>query len=230
MMILISAETGRVEAVLLDNGYLTDVRTALAGAVAADRLARADARVAGIIGTGLQARLQLEALRLVRPVERALLWGRDPAKAEAPRASWKRARPAGRRGVGRAGRPRGRHRRHHDGGARALGPGRLAASGPAHHGDGLGRARQAGARSQVLGRADRVVVDRRSQCERLGELRSALAAGTVRPDRPIDELGEIVAGLKPGRRSAGEITVCDLTGTGVQDTAIAIHALRATTV
>ena len=78
----------------------------------------------------------------------------------------------------------------------------------------------------VLGRADRVVVDRRSQAERLGELRSALAAGTVRPDRPVDELGEVVAGLKPGRRSADEITVCDLTGTGVQDTAIAIHALR----
>src|SRR5919205_1246039 len=83
MMALISAETGRVEAVLLDNGYLTDVRTALAGAVAADRLARADARVAGIIGTGLQARMQLEALRLVRPIERVLLWGRDRAKAEA---------------------------------------------------------------------------------------------------------------------------------------------------
>jgi xanthine dehydrogenase YagR molybdenum-binding subunit len=82
----------------------------------------------------------------------------------------------------------------------------------------------------ILGRADRVVVDRRSQCERLGELRSALAAGTVPPDRPIDELGEIVAGSKPGRRSASEITVCDLTGTGVQDTAIAIHAVRATAV
>ena len=74
MMTLLSAETGRVEAVLFDNGYLTDVRTALAGAIAADRLARPGTRVAGIIGTGLQARLQLEGLRLVRPIERVLIW------------------------------------------------------------------------------------------------------------------------------------------------------------
>ena len=51
-----------------------------------------------------------------------------------------------------------------------------------------------------LGHADRLVVDRRSQAERLGEVRSALAAGTLRPDQPIDELGEIVAGLKADRR------------------------------
>src|SRR3954452_23453316 len=232
MMALISAETGRVEAVLLDNGYLTDVRTALAGAVAADRLARVDARVAGVIGTGLQARLQLEALRLVRPIERALVWGRDPGKAEAA-AREMRAR---------------------------LGPPVEAAASaervvreadivvtttaareplvmadwlrPGLHVTGMGS--DAPGKQEldpaVLGRADRVVVDRRSQAERLGELRSALAAGTVPPERPIDELGEIVAGSKPGRRSASEITVCDLTGTGVQDTAIAIHAVRATTV
>jgi ornithine cyclodeaminase len=72
-----------------------------------------------------------------------------------------------------------------------------------------------------------LVVDRRAQAERLGELRAALAAGAVRPDQPVDELGEIVAGLKPGRRSPEEITVCDLTGTDAQDTAIALHAVRA---
>ena len=83
MMTLLSARTGQVEAVLLDNGYLTDVRTALAGAIAADSLACEDATVAGIMGTGLQARLQLQALMLVRPLERALIWGRDAAKAEA---------------------------------------------------------------------------------------------------------------------------------------------------
>src|SRR4051794_4562895 len=231
MMALISAETGRVEAVLLDNGYLTDVRTALAGAIAADRLARADARVAGIIGTGLQARLQLEALRLVRPIERVLLWGRDPAKAEA----LARELEAG-FGLPVASAPAEQVVRTADvvvttTAARApviladwLHPGlHITAMGS----DAPGKQELD---PRILGRADRVVVDRRSQCERLGELRSALAAGTVPPDRPIDELGEIVAGSKPGRRSASEITVCDLTGTGVQDTAIAIHAVRAATV
>ncbi len=82
-MILFSARTGQVEALLLDNGYLTDVRTAAAGAVAARHLARKDAAVAAIFGTGLQARMQLEALCLVLPIRRAIFWGRDPAKAEA---------------------------------------------------------------------------------------------------------------------------------------------------
>ncbi len=228
MMTLISTENGRVEAVLLDNGYLTDVRTALAGGIAADRLARDDAKVAGIIGTGLQARLQLEALRLVRPVERVLLWGRDPAKAEA----LARELEAG-LGLPVASAPAERVVRAADvvvttTAARApviladwLHPGlHITAMGS----DAPGKQELD---PEVLGRADRVVVDRRSQCERLGELRAALAAGTVPPDWPIDELGEIVAESKPGRRSPEEITVCDLTGTGVQDTAIAIHAVRA---
>ena len=54
---LFSAETGQVEALLLDNGYLTDVRTAAAGAVAARHLARAEAESAAILGTGMQARM-----------------------------------------------------------------------------------------------------------------------------------------------------------------------------
>ncbi|MGB3389382.1 MAG: ornithine cyclodeaminase family protein, partial [Pseudaminobacter sp.] len=74
MMVLLSARTGLVEALLLDNGYLTDIRTAAAGAVAAKHLARPDASVAAIFGAGVQARLQLEALMLVRPVRQARIW------------------------------------------------------------------------------------------------------------------------------------------------------------
>ncbi|ENG0237782.1 ornithine cyclodeaminase family protein, partial [Burkholderia multivorans] len=68
LMLVLSARTGLTEAVLLDNGYLTAVRTAAAGAVAARHLARADARRVAVIGAGEQARLQLDALRLVRDV------------------------------------------------------------------------------------------------------------------------------------------------------------------
>ena len=81
MMVVFNATTGIVEAVLLDNGYLTDVRTAAAGAVAARHLARAAPVAAGIIGAGIQARLQLEALALVRDVARVRVWARDPEKA-----------------------------------------------------------------------------------------------------------------------------------------------------
>src|SRR4051794_7266043 len=78
MMVLLSSKTGLVEALLLDNGYLTEVRTAVAGAVAAKH--RQDSSVAAIYGAGVQARLQLEALMLVRPIRQARIWARGPVK------------------------------------------------------------------------------------------------------------------------------------------------------
>src|SRR4051812_29635083 len=83
LMVFFRARTGLVEALLLDNGYLTQVRTAAAGAVAARHLARPDARTVAVLGAGEQARLQLEALTLVRPIESAHLWARDGARAAA---------------------------------------------------------------------------------------------------------------------------------------------------
>jgi len=75
--------------------------------------------------------------------------------------------------------------------------------------------------AECLARADLLVVDRLTQCAAFGELRHALDAGLLRADRVHAELGEIVAGLKPGRTSAEQITVADLTGVGFQDTAMA---------
>jgi len=66
LMAVFSAETGQVRAVLLDNGYLTDLRTAAAGAVAARWLAPERVETATVLGTGLQARLQMRAAHLVR--------------------------------------------------------------------------------------------------------------------------------------------------------------------
>jgi len=77
---------------------------------------------------------------------------------------------------------------------------------------------------EVLTRADRLVCDRKSQCLRLGELRHGIEAKAISEDVPLTELGEIAAGNKPGRESDEQITVCDLTGVGVQDTAIALLA------
>jgi ornithine cyclodeaminase len=75
--------------------------------------------------------------------------------------------------------------------------------------------------SAVLRRADVVVSDRRSQGWVIGELRSAQAAGVDVGEARVAELGEVLAGSREGRTSDEQITVCDLTGTGVQDTAIA---------
>jgi ornithine cyclodeaminase/alanine dehydrogenase-like protein (mu-crystallin family) len=81
----------------------------------------------------------------------------------------------------------------------------------------------------VLAAADRRVCDLKSQCFRLGEHHHALEAGLLSPDSAVDELGEIAAGRKPGRVSDSEITVCDLTGVGIQDTAIALLAYQKAT-
>ena len=72
LMVLLDAETGIVKAVLLDNGYLTDVRTAAAAVVAA-RYGAATRRTAAVLGAGVQAELQIRALRLVRDFEE-LVW------------------------------------------------------------------------------------------------------------------------------------------------------------
>jgi ornithine cyclodeaminase len=80
--------------------------------------------------------------------------------------------------------------------------------------------------ADVVGRADLVVCDRKSQCFRLGELHHALEANVISEQDEIIELGEIIAGRKTGRQRDDEFTLCDLTGVGVQDTAIALLAYR----
>ena len=79
---------------------------------------------------------------------------------------------------------------------------------------------------EVLTRADGLVCDRKSQCLRLGELHHGIEAKAISEDVPLTELGEITAGNKRGRESDEQITVCDLTGVGVQDTAIALFAQK----
>ncbi len=78
---LFNAKTSMLEALLLDNGYLTDIRTAAAGAVAANYLARQNSDTACIIGADTQAKLQLRVLCLMREVEQTKIWARDAAKA-----------------------------------------------------------------------------------------------------------------------------------------------------
>ena len=78
----------------------------------------------------------------------------------------------------------------------------------------------------VIARADRYVCDRQTQCSVLGELHHAIAAGVVAADARFSELGQVIAGQEPGRSSDRDVTVCDLTGTGAQDTAIATLAAR----
>ena len=144
LMVLLSAKTGLVEALLLDNGYLTDVRTAAAGAVAVKHLAREDAAVAAVFGAGVQAGLQLEALRLVRPIEEARIWARDPARAEAKAAelSARLAMPVRAVEAPRAAMAGADVVGHHHAVRDAARHGRLAGAGPARYRHGIGRGAQ----------------------------------------------------------------------------------------
>ena len=225
MMMLLSASTGRLEALHLDNGYLTDLRTAAAGAVAARHLARADARIAGVLGAGLQARLQIEALHLVRPLERVLVWSRRSASAEAYADEMSE-----RLGLEVTPLASVEHLVLEADVVVTTTPSRspLIVADWLHPGlhitaMGADAATKNELHPAVVARADRLVCDRRSQSAALGELRHTPRQGA---DLAVDELGDITSGAKPGRQSADQITVCDLTGTGVQDTAIALLAYR----
>ncbi len=226
LMVVLSAETGLVEALLLDNGYLTDIRTAAAGAVAARHLARADAHSAAILGGGLQARLQLEALTLVRPIERAWLWARreEQAREAADELSAKLSIPveatAGAEEAVKA--------------ADIVVTTTPATSPvleaewlrPGQHVTAMGsdNAHKNEIAPEALLRADLYVCDRLSQVRVLGELHHAIEQGLVSGEAEFPELGEVIAGARSGRTDDTQITLADLTGTGVQDTAIATLA------
>lgn len=231
MMVLLSASTGLVQALLLDNGYLTDIRTAAAGAIAARHLSRHDSQVVAILGAGMQARLQLEALRLVRPITQARIWARDPGKAQ------KLATDLGER-LGISVKACANAADAVEGAdiivtttpsetpiikAEWLQPGQhLTAMGSdAEHKNEIDPA--------AIGRADLYVADSLQQTRRLGELHHAIRSGVVSQDAEFAELGQIIAGSKSGRTHAQQITMADLTGTGIQDTAIATLAFARAT-
>lgn len=224
MMVVLSSTTGLVEALLLDNGYLTDVRTAAAGAVAADALARADAAQVAVLGAGMQAQMQLRALMLVRPVAEVLVWARDSDKAQvfAIQMAAELDRPVTMAAtVAEATRtadliitttPAERPILT----LRDIAPGAhvTAIGSDAEHKNEI---------APDLIAAAYYVADRLSQTRKLGEMHHAGLTG----DFP--ELGQVLAGQRPGRRNPQQITLADLTGTGIQDTAIATYALARAT-
>ena len=223
LMMLFSAQTGLADALLLDNGYLTAVRTAAAGAIAAKWVAREDARVVAILGAGEQARLQLQALRLVREVCEVRIWARDPAKAQAMAAELNDARAVDSIDAALDGADI----------VITTTPSREPLIQPQHLRPGLhitAMGSDAEHKNEiaptVLARVDAYVADRLSQTRVLGELNHAIAAGLVHAEDDFAELGQVIAGQRPGRTAPEQITLCDLTGTGAQDTAIASLAYQ----
>jgi ectoine utilization protein EutC len=223
LMVLVSARTGFPQAVLLDNGYLTDLRTGIAGALAARHLARETVATVGVLGSGAQARYQMLALKQVRDFERLLVY--SPTRAHVEQYAAEMGPALGVEVV--PARDAETVVRESDIVvtttpakqpilyAEWLHPGlHITAMGAdSEHKQEL--------QADVLSRADLLACDLKAQCFRLGELHHGLQAGAIAQEDEIVELGELTAGQKPGRTHDAQITVCDLTGVGVQDTAIA---------
>ncbi len=221
VILLSDAERGFPLAIL-DSQEITRVRTAAATAVAARFLARTEAGTVTICGCGIQGEAQLRALALVRPVRRAFAVDTDLATARrfaramstaldmpvdvatslaaAARASdiVVTCTPARAPVLGNGD----------------VGPGAFVAAVGAdnpekHEIDPL-----------LMARAT-VVTDVTSQAASMGDLHHAIAAGAMSVGAVHAELGEIVAGRKPGRSSHAEVIVFDSTGMALQDVAAA---------
>lgn len=221
LMLLFCQKTGQLLAVLLDEGYLTNLRTAAAGAIAARYLAPLDIKAAGIIGAGTQARMQLDCLSRVRTFSDVIIWGLNEVELEAFTKDM----------IGSQFKIR-----------TTLSVEEVAASAnlivtctpstrpllktswvrPGTHITAVGSdtPEKQELEAQVLAKADRVVVDSLSQAELRGEAFKAMAAGVIQKNRLI-ELGQIIIDPSLRRKSEEEITVADLTGLAVQDIQIA---------
>jgi len=221
-VVLADASNGALLAVM-DSGSVTALRTGAATAVAAKFLARREAQTATIVGCGVQGEIQLASLAAVLPIRRARVFDIEHARAE----------DLARRATARLGLqveavpdlPRALRasdvcvtctpsRRPVVTGA-DIAPGTFVAA------VGADDAAKQELEPALVASAT-LVVDVLEQCAEIGELHHALAAGMLTRARVHAELGDIVAGRKPGRTRDDEITVFDSTGTALQDVAAAI--------
>jgi ectoine utilization protein EutC len=228
LMLAFDAITGVLDAILLDNGYLTELRTGAAGAVAARYLAPPKIEQVAFIGAGTQARFQFPAIATVRSISSVSIWSRNPANAE------RFAREVmDDRGCNAQVAQTVEEAVRNSDLIVTVTPSRQPLISP----DWV----QPGATLiavgsdtpdkqeldvRLLARADVIIADRLSQCAEFGEIHHALAAGVLTPDDITGELGDVIVGRIPGRTSDDHVIVCDLTGVGVQDAAIADLALE----
>lgn len=227
LILVFSQKTGHLEVILHDECWLTDMRTAAAGAVAARHLAPDAVNRIGIVGTGVQARMQLELLRGVVGCRDCLVWGRNPDKVQRMLAELDASETIRDWGLDieaastlddlvaacnlivtttSAREPLIR--------AEVVLPGtHITAMGSDDHG-------KQELEATLLERADLVVADSISQCVDHGECCHAVRENRIE-ESSILELGNVIGNPGTGRTSNDQITVADLTGVAIQDIQIA---------
>ncbi len=227
LMFLISAINGQPEALLYDNGYLTDVRTAAAGAVAADYLANETIDVVGVIGAGAQARYQVEALKFVRDFRHVHIYSKTKKRVLEFKQEMEEKLDIivsvkdSPEEVGR-------------------GCDLIITTTPAEEPVLQSEWIQPGTHITAMGAdapykqeldpkilqmADFVICDVIDQCEVCGELKHAIEANLI-DKKNVFELGQLTSKKQKPRDRDDAITVTDLTGTGAQDTKIALYVYK----
>lgn len=220
LMQLFEQKTGQLAAILLDEGLLTDIRTAVAGAICAKHLAPKGVRKIGIVGTGTQARLQAQYVGALLDCRDVVVWGRSNHKVLAYQQQMNvlgfnvviadtveqlcsdtrliiTTTPSQEPIVNTEWVQAGTH---------------ITAV-------GSDTPQKQEIDAQLLARADKVVGDSIAQCMHRGEISKALISGYIVKE-DILELGEMIR-TENGRSDERQITVADLTGVAVQDIKIA---------
>lgn len=227
LLLLCDAEEGSVLAVM-DSMEITAIRTAAATAVAARRMARPGSAAAAVIGCGVQGGYQVRALAAVLPLRRVRAYDVRPERARTFAAALSAelgipVEPAGSPAAAASG-------------ADVVVTCTTAREIVLRRGDVAPGAFVAGvgADSEAKWELDpglrahsRLVTDLRDQCARIGDLHHALEARAILLRDVHADLAEVVAGLRTGRESEGEVTVFDSTGLAIQDVAAAAAVFEA---
>ena len=222
-VILLDGETGKATSVM-DGGYLTAMRTGAVAGVATRYLARQDARVAGVLGTGVQARTQVWAMTIARNIEKAVCHSVDPPEAQQAFArdmSQQLGIPVEVAGTAREVVEASEVLALTTTSREPIIDGDWLK--PGTHVNGIG-SHAPGVRemdTKTIVKA-KLVCDQTAAClAEAGDLQIPIEEGAYSPDRIHGELGELVTGTKPGRENDDEITVFKSVGLSIQDISVA---------
>lgn len=227
LMLLFDKQNGKPVSILLDEGYLTDIRTAAAGGIAAKYLAPKNVSCIGIVGTGAQACYQLELLSFVTKCKKVLVWGRDAFKVKNLKEhfSLKKWEIEIAKDLGSLVAECNLIVTTTSSSSPLLFADQIR---PGTHITAVG-ADDIGKQEldpEIFAKADKVVVDSRSQCIEFGDVSYAVKKGLIKKESLI-ELGEVIVDNSLGRTSDTQITIADLTGVAIQDLQIATAVFEA---
>lgn len=227
LMLLFDQKTGMLKSILLDEGYLTNVRTAIAGAIAAKYLAPRQIKAIGVFGTGIQGRMQVQYLQPYTSCRDLVVWGRTSSRLETYKAEMEArgyvvntttdpAEVAAKCNLIITATP-SKH---------PLLSGSQIRLGTHITAMGSDTPEKNELAPDVLGKANLIVADSLNQCRERGETHHALSAGAIEETQVV-ELGQVIVSPALHRTSDEQITVADLTGVAVQDIQIAKAVFRA---